>query len=353
MISVGTPPTSSGALSLEHVERVIAQIAQDSIQRSAAPVVILRSTVPPGTLDRCASLLAAAAPGVDFHLCFNPEFLREGSAVKDFMEPAITVIGTGDGRAEELVRELYADLPAPIHVVEPRVAELLKCVANSWHATKITFANEIGRLARGLGMDGREIMRLIVEDHKLNVSPAYMRPGFAFGGSCLPKDLASILQHAQAMNIPTPLLQGVRDSNRRQIDTVAEEIISSGARSIGVLGLAFKSNTDDLRDSPAVVLCKTLIGEGITLKIFDRAVSAARLMGSNLAYIRANLPHFESLLVESPVDAVRDAELVAVTYASPEFSEALSAASPTTEIFDLAGLAEVPAARERYRGIAW
>lgn len=353
MVTVGTPTTAAGQPDLSFVRRVVRQIAESCSPSSKSFILVLRSTVPPGTLRECASLLREVSPGVDFHLAFNPEFLREGSAIRDFLDPAYTVIGTQDATAERALRDLYQGIDAPMLIVAPETAEMVKYVANAWHATKIAFSNEIGRLARGFGVDGREVMRLLVEDHKLNVSSAYMRPGFAFGGSCLPKDLAALLHYAKTMGTPAPLLEAVRESNRLLIDLVADQVLQSGARRVGVLGLAFKPQTDDLRESPAVVLCKRLIGEGCQVKIFDRAVSAARLMGTNLAYIRDKLPHFEGLLAETPQDAMQDTEFVVVTYAAPEFAQALSQAPAGTRVFDLAGLFVAVPSQLEYDGIAW
>jgi GDP-mannose 6-dehydrogenase len=353
LVTVGTPTTSAGQPDLSFVWRVVRQIGESFSSSSKSLVLVLRSTVPPGTLCECAAILRQVSPGVDFHLAFNPEFLREGSAVRDFLDPAYTVIGTQDATAERALRDMYQSIDAPLFVVVPEIAEMVKYVANAWHATKIAFSNEIGRLARGFGVDGREVMQLLVEDHKLNVSSAYMRPGFAFGGSCLPKDLASLLYHAKTMDTPAPLLEAVRESNRLLIDAVADQLLQSGARRIGVLGLAFKPQTDDLRESPSVVLCKRLIGEGCQVKIFDRAVSAARLMGTNLAYIREKLPHFEALLTETPEDAMRDVDVVVVTYATPEFTQALGDASAGTRVLDLAGLFVCVPSQLEYDGIAW
>lgn len=353
LVTVGTPTTPAGQPDLSFVRRVIQQIGESYSSSSKSLTLVLRSTVPPGTLRECAGLLREVTQEMDFHLAFNPEFLREGSAVRDFLDPAYTVIGTQDATAEYALREMYQDIDAPVFVVAPETAEMVKYAANAWHATKIAFSNEIGRLARGFGVDGREVMRLLVEDRKLNVSSAYMRPGFAFGGSCLPKDLASLLNQARTMDTPVPLLEAVRESNRILIDVVAEQVLQSGALRIGILGLAFKPQTDDLRESPAVVLCKRLIGEGCQITIFDQSVSAARLMGTNLAYIREKLPHFEALLVETPQDAIQGSDVVVVTYATKQFAQALSQAPAGTRVFDLAGLFIAIPSQLDYDGIAW
>ena len=298
MISVGTPPLANGEPDLQYVMRVCAEIAEAVKVLGKAHVVVLRSTVPPGTLERCAELFAAE--GADVHLAFNPEFLREGSAIRDYDTPAYTIIGTTDAVAEREVRALYASVAAPVIVVEPAVAEMIKYVANAWHATKIVFANEVGRLAKAFGVDGRDVMEVIAGDTKLNVSPAYLRPGFAYGGSCLPKDVGALLAQARGHDVPVPLLGEPAGQQRPAGRRSRSGRCSPPARGASaVLGLAFKPDTDDLRESPAVPLVKRLLGEGCEVRIYDRDVNKARLMGTNLAYIRANLPHFEALLVDS------------------------------------------------------
>jgi GDP-mannose 6-dehydrogenase len=343
LISVGTPPDERGGPNLEFVFGVCREIGEAVAQKGAAHTVVLRSTVPPGTLARCLQVLSEGAAGVPVHGAFNPEFLREGSAVRDYDEPPYTIIGTRDPVAEEAVRQLYAAVDAPVVVVAPEEAEMVKYVANAWHATKIAFANEVGRVAKGFGVDGRRVMALIAQDTKLNVSPAYMRPGFAYGGSCLPKDLGAIIHYAQDKGVPTPLLCAVPASNQLMIRRAFERVMESGAQRVALLGLAFKANTDDLRESPSVPLVKQLLGEGKEVAIFDRAVNEAHLLGSNLSFIRRNLPHFESMMAPTADAALKGAELVVVSYASPEFREALERAPKGTRVLDLAGLfAEAP-----------
>ena len=322
MITVGTPPLTNGEPDLSFVLRVCGQIAAAVKAQGKRHVVVLRSTVPPGTLVRCRELFVQE--GAYVALAFNPEFLREGSAIRDYDEPAYTIIGTEDDEAERCVRELYSAVSGPVIVVEPAVAEMIKYVANAWHATKIVFANEIGRMAAAFGVDGRQVMDVIVKDTKLNVSPTYLRPGFAYGGSCLPKDVGSLLAHARRLDVPLPLLNAVPASNAQQIELAVNAVLASRPARVGVLGLAFKPGTDDLRESPAVPLVKRLIGEGCGVRIYDRDVNHAHLMGTNLAYIRAHVPHFEGLLIETPGEVVAWADVVVVTYSSPEFREALA-----------------------------
>ncbi|MEQ8957691.1 MAG: nucleotide sugar dehydrogenase, partial [Coleofasciculus sp. C2-GNP5-27] len=316
-------------------------------------VIVLRSTVPPGTLERCQALLTDTLGVEAVHLAFNPEFLREGSAIRDYDAPAYTIIGTEDAIAEAAVRQMYATINAPIIVAKPAVAEMVKFVANTWHAAKISFANEIGRIAKAFDIDGRDVMNIIVQDTKLNVSPTYMRPGFAFGGSCLPKDLRALLYCARTMDVPVPLLNAIPTTNQLQIDLAAQAILRSGARRIAVLGLAFKSGTDDLRESPAVLLVKQLLGEGCEIKIYDKAVEEAWLVGTNLAYIQRNIPHFQALLMEEPQQALAGAELVVVTYATSEFRQVLQESAQGMKILDLAGLFTEPIETLDYQGLAW
>ena len=354
IISVGTPPDEDGVPDLSYVERVCREIGAAVAAKGAGHVVVLRSTVPPGTTERCAGIIAEAAGDARYvQVAFNPEFLREGSAIRDFDEPPYTVIGADDSVAERAVRELYAAVDAPVHVVPPAVAEMIKYVANTWHATKIGFANEVGRVAKAFGVDGRQVMRLIAEDTKLNVSPVYMRPGFAYGGSCLPKDVNALVHYAGELHVPTPLISAVPVSNQVHIEQAAAAVLRHGRRRVAVLGLAFKPGTDDLRESPAVPLVKRLLGEGCEVRIFDRDVHTARLMGTNLAYIRAHIPHFEALLTNTIEDCLAWSEVVVVTYASDEFARAVCDGGQARPVVDLAGLFPEPPAGCEYDGIAW
>jgi len=352
-ISVGTPPDENRVPDLGYVERVCVEIGAAIAANGAAHVVVLRSTVPPGTTGRCAGLLAAAAGDVPVHVAFNPEFLREGSAIRDYDRPAYTIIGAADRQAEAAVRELYATVEAPVHVVAPAVAEMVKYVSNTWHATKIGFANEIGRVAKGFGVDGRDVMHLIAEDHKLNVSAVYMRPGFAYGGSCLPKDVYALLHYAGEMHVPTPLLSAVPASNQAHIDEAVKTVLRHGRRRVAVLGLAFKPGTDDLRESPAVPLVKRLLGEGCEVRIYDRDVHTAQLMGTNLAYIHAHVPHFEALLTETIEECLAWSEVVVATYSSEEFVNAIRDGGQARPVVDLAGLFDEAPGGCDYDGIAW
>jgi GDP-mannose 6-dehydrogenase len=335
MITVGTPSQPNGEPNLDYLFRVCAEIAAALADPPKDHIVVVRSTSPPGTLARCREQFAALGDKV--HLAFNPEFLREGSAIADFDGPPYTVIGTADPVAERALRELYAGVSAPLVVVAPDVAEMVKYVANAWHAAKIVFANEVGRLAEASGVDGREVMGVIVRDTKLNVSATYMRPGFAYGGSCLPKDVSGLLHLGRRHEVPVPMLASLPASNAAHIDLAVDAVLRHRPGSVAVLGLAFKPGTDDLRESPAVPLVKKLIGEGCQVAIFDRHVRPARLTGANLAYIRANLPHFEALLSDEPEQVVEAADVVVVTHGSPEIVALAERVAGRKPVVDLVG----------------
>lgn len=353
LISVGTPPNDKGLPELKYVFEVCREIGMAVSQKGQPHVVVLRSTVPPGTLEKCAQIFQETAQGHDVHLAFNPEFLREASAIKDYDNPPYTVIGTEDSVAEEAVRKMYSTVDAPVFVTPPAVAEMVKYIANTWHATKISFANEVGRIAKGYGIDGREVMNLVVQDTKLNISQTYMRPGFAYGGSCLPKDVSALLCAARSMSISVPMLDSLPTTNAAHIELAVQEVIRLGVRKVALLGLAFKPKTDDLRESPAVLMAKRLIGEGCEIKIYDQAVHEAWLVGTNLAYIQRNIPHFEALLVSDVEDAVRDAELIIVTHATTQFRDVLLGLGGKKKVLDLAGvLTEAKKELECY-GITW
>jgi GDP-mannose 6-dehydrogenase len=352
LICVGTPPQRSGAPDLRYVLRVCEEIGAAVRDKGREHVVVLRSTVAPDTTSRCREILTQTCGDLPVHVAFNPEFLREGCAVKDFDEPPYTIIGTDDAAAERALRELYAAVKAEVVVVDPAAAELLKWVANAWHATKVSFANEVGRVAKASGVDGREVMGLIVRDHKLNVSPVYMRPGFAYGGSCLTKDVAALLAHGGQLGLHLPLVRSLARSNAAHVDAAVAMVLALRPYRLGVLGLSFKPGTDDLRESPAVPLVERLLSEGCAVRIYDRNVRQGLLRGTNSAYIREHLPRFEALLVDSPAEVVSWASVVVVTHASGEFATALRDAPESITVVDLAGI-EISPNGGRSHGIAW
>lgn len=352
LIGVGTPASANGTPDLSHVFNVCREIGIGVSRKRRSHVVVLRSTVPPGTLDRCTQIFRETAGDTEVHAAFNPEFLREGTAIRDYDHPPYTVIGTDDPAAERAVREIYAKVDAPVAVVPAPVAELVKQVSNAWHATKIAFANEIGRVAKSCGVDGRQVMELMTQDTKLNVSAAYMRPGFAYGGSCLPKDLSALVSTSRLQDVTVPLLRAVSASNEQQIELASREVLKYGRR-VALLGLAFKPGTDDLRESPMVHLVKRLLGEGCQVRIYDKAVQQARLIGTNLAYIHNYLPHFEALLTPRVEDAVRDAQVIVLAHLDPSLRTLVLDAAPTTAIVDLVGLFAQPPQRDGYHALGW
>jgi GDP-mannose 6-dehydrogenase len=339
LISVGTPTLSTGEPDLSYVYGVCAEIGESLKNKPGSHTVVLRSTVPPGTLPECRNILLNHSGEIDVNFAFNPEFLREGTALRDYSSPPYTVIGSDDPVAVSVVNALYAKVQAPVIVVQPGVAEISKCVANAWHAAKISFANEVGRIATACGIDGYAVMDLIAQDTKLNVSPTYMRPGFAYGGSCLPKDLAALVFNATARHVEIPLLRSLSASNGAQIDAAINSVLRTGAKKIGILGLAFKHGTDDLRESPTVPLVKRLLGEGRTVTIYDPALCSGQLLGANQAYIQEHLPHFERLLVSDIHQAVDGQDAVVISHVDETFRSIVeTSANPGLQVIDLVGI---------------
>jgi GDP-mannose 6-dehydrogenase len=358
MISVGTPSTRGGGQDLQALERVAASIGEHLPKSSPPHTVVVRSTVLPGTTETVVEprLFAASrrALGRDLGVAVNPEFLREGSAIADFDAPPKTVIGESNRAAGDRVAALYEGIDAPLFRLPVRMAELVKYVDNAFHALKITFANEIGVIARENGVDSHELMSVFAADRKLNISEAYLRPGFAFGGSCLPKDLRALVHKARQLELELPLLESILPANQRHLERTLEVVLGLGRRRVALLGLAFKPGIDDLRESPLVELAERLVGKGYELKIFDRAVSVSRLVGANRDYMLEHLPHLSELLVESPEEALADAEVCVVGAASPEAVEAL-AALDGRQVVDLVRLPDATRRRgeDLYVGVAW
>jgi GDP-mannose 6-dehydrogenase len=352
IISVGTPSRSDGALDLQYVYRVCEIIGKAAAEKEKDHIVIIRSTVLPGTTEECADILNKHSGNVNIDIGFNPEFLREGSAVKDFDEPAFTIIGTKSNLVELTLKDMYASVDAPFVVVEPGVAEMIKYAANAWHATKIAFANEIGRVAKHAGVDGRKVMEILVEDRKLNISTAYMRPGFAYGGSCLPKDVRALEYYGKINNVGVPLLDSLSKSNKAQIQLAFDLIRQNNYKKIAMLGLAFKPGTDDLRESPSVELAEQLIGKGYELKIYDPAINESRLIGSNKEFIDSKIPHLSKLLVDEN-KIIEDVDVLIVTHGAGEFRKVLEKANQSLPVFDLTGIVKNLKSVENYEGIAW
>jgi GDP-mannose 6-dehydrogenase len=315
-ISVGTPSQKNGKLDLSHVRSVCADIGRALKEKEAFHWIVLRSTVLPGTTEELVVPAIEAASGKqagrDFLVCFNPEFLREGTAVKDFFNPPFTVIGTDDKTLAAPVFELYSFLSSRTYEIPIQAAEMIKYSCNAFHAVKIAFANEIGSICSSLGVDSKIVADIFKSDTHLNISPAYLTPGFAFGGSCLPKDLRALSYRVKELDLKLPLLDSILPSNTEHIDRAAETILALGKRSVGILGLSFKAGTDDLRESPMVHLVKKLIAEGCHVRIWDNNVSLGQLIGSNRQFIHEYIPHIGTLLRDDMSEVVGQAEVVVI-----------------------------------------
>ncbi|MCS6948256.1 MAG: nucleotide sugar dehydrogenase, partial [Steroidobacteraceae bacterium] len=319
-ICVGTPSSPNGSQHLGAVRHVAEQIGAALKHKRDFHTIVMRSTIQPGSMASVVQAILESSSGkrsnVDFGLGFQPEFLREGSSIRDYDQPPFTVIGTDDERVVRAVRELFGHLDCEFIVTSVGVAELLKYACNAFHAVKITFANEIGRLARSVGVDGRAVMELLCKDRRLNISTAYLKPGFAFGGSCLPKDLRALAYLGKTQDLTLPMLGNVLGSNRAHIDHALELIMLPGKRNIGLVGLSFKAGTDDLRESPLVTVAERLIGKGYELRIFDPDVNLSRLLGANKRYIEQSIPHIGKLLLPDLGAVVDHAEVLVVGLAN-------------------------------------
>ena len=358
LICVGTPSAPNGSLSTVYLERVTEQIGKALAAVERRHTVVFRSTMLPGTcLDLLVPILEKASgrtAGVDFGVAVNPEFLREGSSVRDFFAPPKTVIGEFDTESGDAVATLYEGLPGDVFRVPIPVAEMTKYADNAFHGLKIGFANEIGAICRALGLDSHKVMDVFLADHKLNVSPAYLRPGFAFGGSCLPKDLRGLVYAAHRADVSVPLLSHVLPSNEEHLKRAFELVARSGKRRIGLFGLSFKPGTDDLRESPLVELAERLLGKGYDLRIYDANVSMSHLLGANREYIENRLPHLGQLLTNSIEEVVAHAEVCIVGCTEKAVLDALEPGDGRV-LIDLVRVpgAERRRAEEGYVGLAW
>ncbi|HJZ74850.1 MAG TPA: nucleotide sugar dehydrogenase [Vicinamibacterales bacterium] len=359
MICVGTPSNENGSLCLDYVRRAAAQIGVSLRSVEAYHVVCVRSTILPGTVQGVVIPLleqqSGKRAGEQFGVCMNPEFLREGSSIADFHTPPMTIIGELDARSGDRVAALYAGISGPIIRTKLAVAEMVKYAGNAYHGLKVTFANEVGNICKRLGLDAREVMEIFCRDQKLNISAAYLQPGFAFGGSCLPKDLRALLHRARELDLEPAVLRSVLVSNTNQIEEAYRLIKRTGMRKIAMLGLSFKPGTDDLRESPIAALVEILVGKGHEVAIYDREVLLARIHGSNRVFIEQTIPHISRLMKTSVDSALEDAEVIVIAKRSPEYSEPLRRFSNEHRVIDLASLFAGPIQEGggQYEGICW
>ena len=358
LLCVGTPSRRNGSLDLSHLVRVCEQVGAALSTVPRYHVVVVRSTVLPGTThDVVIPLLERESGkryGDGFGVSVNPEFLREGTALKDFREPPLTLVGHNHAADASGTIALYHSIDAPLVSTSIGVAEMMKYTSNAWHALKVCFANEIGNVCKRLGVDSHEVMDIFCRDRKLNLSPYYLKPGFAFGGSCLPKDVRALQYRAKELDVDLPVIQSILPSNRLQIERALEEIVDTGQKNVGLLGFSFKEGTDDLRESPMVILAEALLGKGFRLSIFDRSVSMARLVGANKAYIDGQIPHLSSLIRDSVDEVLARSEVIVIGNRSPEFVKAITSCRSDQIVIDLVRLPIDGASTVAdYRGICW
>jgi GDP-mannose 6-dehydrogenase len=318
--------------------------------------IVIRSTMLPGSVESVAQPALEEASGkkagTDFGLCVNPEFLREGTSLKDFYAPPFTLIGASDEQTAKIVASLYAEIDAPVFTTSIKTAEMVKYVCNCFHALKVSFGNEIGNICKALELDSHEVMNVFCADTKLNLSSYYLKPGFAFGGSCLPKDLRAVTYKAKELDVEVPLLTAISITNRLQIERALDMVLRTGKKRIGILGFSFKAGTDDLRESPMVTLIETLIGKGLDLVIYDRDVSLARLFGSNKEYIEQGIPHIAKLMRSSIDEVLSASDTIVIGNKSEEFRQIESRLRPDQTVIDLVRLFDRPS-DESYQGICW
>ena len=358
LICVGTPSKRNGSLDLTYLERVSEQIGKGLAGKPGYHVVVVRSTVLPGTTHQVViptlERFSGKRYGDGFGVSVNPEFLREGTAMNDFRNPPLTLVGHNHAADASGTIALYQSIDAPLVTTGITVAEMMKYTSNTWHALKVCFANEIGNVCKRLGIDSHQVMDIFCRDEKLNLSASYLRPGFAFGGSCLPKDVRALQHRAKELDVDLPVISQILPSNKLQIQQAFEQILETGRQRIGLLGFSFKAGTDDLRESPIVILAEQLLGKGLSLSIYDRNVSLARLVGANKAYIETQIPHLSSLLRASVDEVIDAADVVVIGNRSPEFVDALSRTRADQIVIDLVRLPVSGSLVDAdYRGLCW
>ena len=358
LVCVGTPSAANGSQDQSAVLRLAEAMGRALATKTVPHVVVFRSTLVPGTVEEVLRPIierhSGKKDGVDFHLCFQPEFLREGSSIRDYDKPPFTVVGANHPHAAERLRELFGHLPCKFIETSVRSAEMMKYCCNNFHALKITFANETARLCHALGVDAFEVMDLVCQDTQLNISRAYLKPGFAFGGSCLPKDLRATSYLGKMRDVELPMLSAILPSNDAHLDVAFHRVMASGRRRVGFIGLSFKPGTDDLRESPLVTLAERLIGKGIELTVWDPEVHLSQLLGANRRYIEQHLPHIGRLVRPDLPAVIEQSDLLVVGTGVPEVGRALARHARQDQIvIDLAGLSSDEPLRCKVEGLCW
>ena len=357
LICVGTPSRGNGDIELKYVRRVCEEIGTALRNHEGAPVVVIRSTMLPGTmrnvviptLEACSGRRA----GEEFGVCINPEFLREGTAVDDFFNPPKTVIGELNRASGDLLASLYAQVAAPLIRTDIETAEMVKYADNAWHALKVGFANEIGHLCKELEVDSHRVMDIFCQDTKLNLSPYYLKPGFAFGGSCLPKDLRALLYKAKTLDVSLPILAAILPSNEQQIERAVRTVIEKGSKKVGILVFSFKAGTDDLRESPVVELTERLIGKGYDLRVYDANVKLAAIHGANRDYILNHIPHISRLMTRTIDEVLDHADTIVIGNAAPEFHDIPKRLKDDQTVVDFVRITDSRSVSGVYEGICW
>ncbi|MEQ9439309.1 MAG: UDP-glucose/GDP-mannose dehydrogenase family protein [Cyclobacteriaceae bacterium] len=356
IVCVGTPSQINGNIDLSYIYRVCDDIAQSLKSKDTFHTVVIRSTVVPGTIQECAQIIESISGKKhieEFGVASNPEFLRESTAIYDFWNPPYTIIGTNSPQSEKQLDTLYETLDAPVFKLKPEESEMIKYANNNFHALKITFANEVGNICKELGVDGHKVMEVVSRDTKLNLSPYYMKPGFAFGGSCLPKDVRGLNYRAQLLDVSTPLLNSLLPSNANQVQRGLQMVYNTGKKKVAFLGFAFKAGTDDLRESPMVEMIETLLGKGYDLSLYDNNISLSKLMGKNKDYLTGHIPHITRLLRDDLSKVVDEAEVIVIGNKAPEFKDAISKIRPEQTVIDLVRIDKDKVTNENYVGICW
>ncbi|MEM9644081.1 MAG: UDP-glucose/GDP-mannose dehydrogenase family protein [Planctomycetota bacterium] len=356
IVCVGTPSQLNGNIDLAYIYRVCEEIGRAIAKKDSFHSVVIRSTVVPGTIKRCRELIeeiSGKSHGEDFGVASNPEFLREGTAISDFWNPPYTIIGSACLKTEQELKKLYEGIEAPVHCLRPEESEMIKYANNNFHAVKIAFANEIGNICKELGVDGQRVMEIVASDKKMNLSNYYLKPGFAFGGSCLPKDVRGLTYHANSLDLETPLLSSLLPSNRYQVQRGLDLIVNTGKRRIGFLGFAFKAGTDDLRESPVVELIETLLGKGFEISLYDANVLLSRLMGKNKHFLTSHIPHINRMLHESVDEVVESSDVIVIGNRSDEFQSIVAEPPAGKVVIDLVRLDGERTSGNGYVGICW